>query len=767
MRPIKLTMQAFGSYAEKTTVDFSETTENLFLVTGDTGAGKTTIFDAIVFALYGEASSVVNKKEGVLLQSQYADVDVCPEVSLTFSDGSADELYQVRRVPRHVRRLKKASAKGNTVKEEPGSVELTLPDGTICPSKETDARIEAIIGLSKSQFMQIAMIAQGEFMELLRAKSDTKKEIFRKLFHTDLYENIVREFDNRKKEKEKEIAVIRTQTQTLIGRVRLPEDYEHTDELLVLQKQIEEGVLANLDSYVEQLGKLNDELKERLEFLTARGEQVKKRRDEARDAYTRAQVLQKSYEQQARAEEELAECGMNLAEAGEAEETAKERLTEKEKQLSQLLERAAQAEQGLTALRQQEQALSQLVLQQEQVKHRYEQAREAYMARKERYDLEYQRFLDTQAGVLAQTLVPGEPCPVCGAVEHPHPATLGDEQRVADRSQLEKMQKDLEHARESMEQVSQQAKTLDTELQVKTEQYEHQKAQNETQFEQAIAQKREALDQKQKLEQEWKAHHARTERIRAALQLKQTAEETIDGQPQPDLGTLGEKMRQTMDEARAADEACERYRTWVRDNTESFTQLNERLTVRQEIIAEHARLDMLYRMVSGNIKGARMDLETYVQRYYLEQVLYAANSRFAEMSAGQFELRMYDIEKAGEGKNRGLDLMVYSTVTGREREIRTLSGGESFMAALALALGMADQIQMQAAAINLDILFIDEGFGSLDEHSRGQAVRVLKNMAEGNRLIGIISHVSELKQEIDNQLIVTRDEKGSHVAWQH
>ena len=458
---------------------------------------------------------------------------------------------------------------------------------------------------------------------------------------------------------------------------------------------------------------------------------------------------------------------MNLAEAGEAEETAKERLTEKEKQLSQLLERAAQAEQGLTALRQQEQALSQLVLQQEQVKHRYEQAREAYMVRKERYDLEYQRFLDTQAGVLAQTLVPGEPCPVCGAVEHPHPATLGDEQRVADRSQLEKMQKDLEHARESMEQVSQQAKTLDTELQVKTEQYEHQKAQNETQFEQAIAQKREALDQKQKLEQEWKAHHARTERIRAALQLKQTAEETIDGQPQPELGTLGEKMRQTMDEARAADEACERYRTWVRDNTESFTQLNERLTVRQEIIAEHARLDMLYRMVSGNIKGARMDLETYVQRYYMEQVLYAANSRFAEMSAGQFELRMYDIEKAGEGKNRGLDLMVYSTVTGREREIRTLSGGESFMAALALALGMADQIQMQAAAINLDILFIDEGFGSLDEHSRGQAVRVLKNMAEGNRLIGIISHVSELKQEIDNQLIVTRDEKGSHVAWQH
>ena len=767
MRPIKLTMQAFGSYAEKTTVDFSESTEHLFLVTGDTGAGKTTIFDAIVFALYGEASSVANKKEGVLLQSQYADVDVCPEVTLTFSDGSADDVYEVRRVPRHVRRLKKASAKGNTTKEEPGSVELTLPDGTICPAKETDARLEEIVGLSKSQFMQIAMIAQGEFMELLRAKSDTKKEIFRRLFHTELYENIVREFDSRKKEKEKEIAVIRTQTQTLIGRVRLPEDYEYTDELLGLQRQIEQGTLANLDSYVEQLGKLNDELKGRLDFVTARSEQMKKRRDETRDAYTRAQALQKSYEQQTRAEEELAACGMDLAGAEQAEKAAKERLTESEQQLSQLLERAAQAEKGLSALRQQEQALKQLAGQQEQAKHSYEQARQSYMVQKGRYDLEYQRFLDAQAGVLAQTLVPGEPCPVCGATEHPHPAIIGDGQRVADRSQLEKMQSELEHSRECMEQAAQQTKSLATELQVKTEQYEQQKTQNEKQFEQAITQKREALARKQQLEQDWKTHHARTERIRSALQLKQNAEETIGGQPRPDLASLGERMSCAAEEMRATDEDCERYRTWVRDNTESFTQLSERLTARQEIIAEHARLDVLYRMVSGNVKGARMDLETYVQRYYLEQVLYAANSRFSEMSAGQFELRMYDIEKAGEGKNRGLDLMVYSTVTGREREIRTLSGGESFMAALALALGMADQIQMQAAAINLDILFIDEGFGSLDEHSRGQAVRVLKNMAEGKRLIGIISHVTELKQEIDNQLVVTRDEKGSHVVWQH
>ena len=125
-----------------------------------------------------------------------------------------------------------------------------------------------------------------------------------------------------------------------------------------------------------------------------------------------------------------------------------------------------------------------------------------------------------------------------------------------------------------------------------------------------------------------------------------------------------------------------------------------------------------------------------------------------------------DIDKAGTGKNRGLDLMVYSAVTGKVREVRTLSGGESFMAALSLALGMADQIQESSAAINLDMMFIDEGFGSLDEHSRDQAVKVLQNMAEGEKLIGIISHVTELKQEIEDQLIVTKDDQGSHTRWQ-
>jgi exonuclease SbcC len=252
----------------------------------------------------------------------------------------------------------------------------------------------------------------------------------------------------------------------------------------------------------------------------------------------------------------------------------------------------------------------------------------------------------------------------------------------------------------------------------------------------------------------------------AAIAQKKAANEAIGEAQKPDLDKIKAEKEETETVYQMAEKKYNQLKMDCKNNQEIFTALSARMEKRKAVVEEHARIDALYRMTSGNVSGSRMDLETFVQRYYLERILYAANRRFQEMSAGQFELRMYDLKKAGEGKNRGLDLMVYSTVTGKEREVRTLSGGESFMAALSLALGMADQIKQSSAAINLDMMFIDEGFGSLDEHSRNQAVRVLQEMAEGSRLIGIISHVSELKQEIEDQLIVTKDENGSHVKWQ-
>ena len=283
-------------------------------------------------------------------------------------------------------------------------------------------------------------------------------------------------------------------------------------------------------------------------------------------------------------------------------------------------------------------------------------------------------------------------------------------------------------------------------------------------------------------EAEWKAlteKYSRGETVRlqekvdahkqkkaAAESRKSSATEAVGDQERPlpdELKAASDAAAERLEAVRAsAEEAKACYRT----NKTVYDSLKPVMEERGKIMAEHKRLDDLYNLLSGNVTGSRMDIETYVQRCYLERILYAANRRFEEMSAGQFELRMFDIDKAGKGKNRGLDLMVYSTVTGKEREVRTLSGGESFMAALCLALGMADQIQESAASVNLDMMFIDEGFGSLDEHSRDKAVRVLQDMAGGSRLIGIISHVTELKQEIEDQLIVRKDEEGSHVRWQ-
>ena len=256
------------------------------------------------------------------------------------------------------------------------------------------------------------------------------------------------------------------------------------------------------------------------------------------------------------------------------------------------------------------------------------------------------------------------------------------------------------------------------------------------------------------------------EKVQKAKAERAAAEGIIGDSKKPDI----ESIRQNVD---TLSGRYEKLNSIISERAGSL-DLNEKVLLslraqmhqRERTISEHAKLDGLYRMISGNVnRQNKMDLETFVQRYYLKKILAAANRRFEKMTAGQFQLMIKETDEVGRVKNEGLDLMVYSLVTGRRREVRTLSGGESFMAALSLALGMADRIQEGSGAFSLDMMFIDEGFGSLDEHSRGQAVRILKEMAGGDRMIGIISHVTELKQEIDSQLIVTKDETGSSVRW--
>ncbi len=1080
MKPIQLTMQAFGSYGKKTVIDFTKPDQNLFLITGDTGAGKTTIFDAIVFALYGEASSVVNRKNGAELQSQFAAASVEPFVELVFSEkeGSEDVHYTVRRVPKHVRPLKR----GTGLKEESGSVSLIMPDKTEYPSKETDKKLEEIVGLTKNQFMQVAMIAQGEFMALLRAKSDDKKVIFRKLFNTELYQNIVDELAKRRKDKEKKIAQIKTACQTEVGHILVPKlviaDGAETDQeqngaadqiadacreankLQELKERIlksERLSLPDMETLLQTLVSVSEWTKDKMQQSESETSQLYKVYLLKRDAVTKAGQLLERYKELEEADKELGECeaikplmqewqqymrqiedaydilvlwkqyqevsgqletarqalaaneqalpeqkmaceqaAVQLQQAKKVQEQAlmdfSEVKTHVENDLEAFSKMAAVKQKVLTAqtkvdeagkqARIAEESLSNLESNEKQWQTQAEllsdtdsrmiilhgkqrdvegmgadfeswkdeekdcfsqqrcaeKADKVYADAKDRFNKEnmayiqaYNDFLDAQAGFLAEKLQQGEPCPVCGSTIHPHPhqaeksaltkeelnilsenvrelqegqaaaakkageakamldakkkiciqileklrqkviaysrdemgeldseriqslietwkkalkdeekqlqkdekqlqqlkkwltkAARNKEELTAQKNKAEKMLADTkaelaaaqaelkstfistyykseEEANQSMEQAEQRKKNaekqyqscdeVDKKVQSDKEKTELEIAQHRRDIPnlQDKSDKRKAvytqlMEEKQLTESQWKCvtesydkadRQQFEEKIRqyqrklsAAGKQKAVAEKAIAGRVKPDMEQLCSEQNAAEAAWKKEQALYELYAEMYKTNHRVCEALMPKMAERSKIMEEHRRLDDLYNLLAGKVTGARMDIETYVQRYYLERILYAANRRFSEMSAGQFELRMCDITKAGEGRNRGLDLMVYSNVTGKEREVRTLSGGESFMAALSLALGMADQIQQSSSAIHLDMMFIDEGFGSLDSQSRDQAVRVLQQMAGGSKLIGIISHVSELKQEIEDQLIVSKDEEGSSARWQ-
>ena len=148
---------------------------------------------------------------------------------------------------------------------------------------------------------------------------------------------------------------------------------------------------------------------------------------------------------------------------------------------------------------------------------------------------------------------------------------------------------------------------------------------------------------------------------------------------------------------------------------------------------------------------------------YFDRIIVRANTRFMVMSGGQYELKRR-AEADNNRRQSGLELDVIDHYNGTRRSVKTLSGGESFLASLSLALGLSDEIQSSAGGIRLDTMFVDEGFGSLDEESLRQALRALSALSEGNRLVGIISHVAELKERIDRQIVVTKDRDGGSRA---
>ena len=186
----------------------------------------------------------------------------------------------------------------------------------------------------------------------------------------------------------------------------------------------------------------------------------------------------------------------------------------------------------------------------------------------------------------------------------------------------------------------------------------------------------------------------------------------------------------------------------------------------EKLRSQYEMMGNLSRTANGNLSGSvKLDFETYVQRQYFRQIIHAANVRLARMTGQEFILQCRDIGSLSSQAQAGLDLDVYDLVNDSVRDVKTLSGGESFMASLSMALGLADIVQNTAGEVSLETMFVDEGFGSLDDMARERAIQILKELAGEKGLVGIISHVNELKEQIEWQLEVKKTEHGSHVKW--
>lgn len=964
MRPKKLIMSGFGSYAGQTEIDFERQQNGLFLICGDTGAGKTTIFDAITYALYDQTSG--GERSSNMMRSQYAGMSAETYVEFTFE--YAGQNYQVRRNPEY--RITKVLKNGKQKEKKVlASVELTLPDGSVYPEKKngTDAKIQEIIGLSADQFTQIVMIAQGDFLKLLYTKSDERKAIFSKLFKTGDYRRIQEKLKRRSMELDEALAENERAYAQERARVILPREElkelpleEAVEQMKRWEKELtarHEEKRKELDSKKKTLNKAEEVNQLFIELARQEAKRQKLLEGQALQEERKARIVSAGLAEQVAVEEcrwqdkekernrserickelenWIAEAGIRCdksekllrqmqeknADASEAaskelhrieesmsiydslsiaeEEEAKARTAYESAEWSFRQALRERAKSLLCRMREEQEAREQREAAGEQWKHSVYAAKEA----SEHYDVMYQRFMEEQAGILAQKLEENKPCPVCGSMTHPAPAALSEsavseaEVRTA-KSRREQMEEQRDvcqqtfeqwKARESeakiqLEQERQQflneAKGICTdrleELQDYAEQerkaakpkngvisgqemiareevenlhrdyqecrkqtmrireglmyptkkdarmaYEkildaenerkvsYQKKQQEYDAlkEELVSKQGQCLqeaDKQKELQQEVNAlaaayrkamkkagfageeeYHAAVLHERDRRSLEREVEEyvkacqenqgslsamhkAVKGKEQLDVTVLKEAVRETEKQRKQLDDERIAVHTAYVTDASVLAKCGSYLEKKQKLEEEDWVAKSLFCTANGRLNGsAKLDFETYIQRQYFKQIIHEANKRLLTMSGHQFILKLKETASTGRRSNEGLDLAVQSLITDSERDIKTLSGGESFLAALAMALGLSDIITRKAGAVHLDMMFIDEGFGSLDAQSRKQAIEVLNRLSGGNRLVGIISHVTELKEQIDHRLIVTRTDKGSEAVWEY
>lgn len=928
MKPLKLTMSAFGSYAGKNVIDFTGQQQGIFLITGDTGAGKTTIFDAITYALYNQTSG--GERNGNMMRSQYAQPETETYVELEFLYRG--QTYRVRRNPDY--KITKTLKNGKIREQKvPHSVELTMPDGTVFPEKKnaTDAKIIEILGLTADQFSQIVMIAQGDFLKLLYTKSDERKMIFSKLFRTDIYwkiqENLRRksmEMDERIQENDRAFEQEKSRIILLPESEELPLDelVERLRERLkdaLKEQNLRRANVEELNKKITKYEEINklfvslEKIRQTGKELEARQAESKERRQQIENARKADKVLvaeqqnlrqQQEVEQSAQAIAKMTETLANNQEMFETLKTQQQEAEAKQKREAadiqkkmlaleqsfpsyEALQNARSEEQqakkvwedlgktseesfhkkeaGIAALKEQQKQQEQVV---EQTKKNWEQTYLSASESAKHYEHMYEAFLKEQAGILAENLSAGCPCPVCGSTVHPDPAKLSDHavteleveqakktraaaeekrdmayaafeaektekqklaqavekeeadfvlaqtiakqqrkeaeqnyvslQKIAEqireklvypslaeaKKQYAAMQKALEAAEQEIERkrqkVSELAEAMNTLKGQKLAEEENQKtakklaAKTEKEYAKLLEKSGFVSEEtyhlailpersRSKLEREEKEYESQCLRQQSEQKL---LEKQVSGKTYTDTTELNEQLKAEKQALKEAEKTYMELHTAYENDRSVLQNCAVYLEKGKKLESEDQVIKSLSKTANGRLSGsAKIDFETYIQRQYFKQIIHEANKRLLTMSNHQFILKLKEEANTGRKTNEGLDLSVYSLVTDSERDVKTLSGGESFLAALAMALGLSDIVERSAGAIHPDMMFIDEGFGSLDAQSRQQAIEVLAELAGDSRMVGIISHVTELKEQIDRKLVVSRTDKGSRAVW--
>lgn len=798
MRPLKLVMSAFGTYAGTEEIDFAKFGRSgLYLVTGDTGAGKTTIFDAICFALYGDTSG--STKDPSMLRSTYAAADARTEVVLTFMHQ--ERTYIVQRNPEYQR--KKTRGEGMTT--EHANAQLTDPDGALVTGAvRVSARLTELLGVTREQFSQIAMLSQGEFQKLLLADTRERQKIFGGLFHTEHYHSLQEQLKNEHRAAReqcedakksiaqylsglvcaKEDALGERTEQAAAGELPLAEALQLAGELIEADRGRErqaEDAIERLSRELEQvhtsLGRCAQAvaLKKELEAVLHQQEELQPQLAQARAETEKAQ------ETLVRMQEELAA----LADAGEKRAVLmakKERLDARRSTLEGLRGELREVEKKRADRR--------------RAAEQYAADDAAFRRAQIAYESMDQSYRDAQAGILAQTLRAHTPCPVCGSTEHPHPAELTEGAPTKER--LEQAKRTAEQARARAADSSAAAGGLErlvTELWQKvsarlteqlgsdedaapeelTDRLEQELRQTDEALaelsdglraeERNIRKKAELTERLPQLTEQVQTQQAKADalcdRLRTLEGRQQALADSLRAEPQTDTQALAQEEQRLLLRRREQNDRQKEIHARLAANTTAREHLVQRAA---ELDAYEKRLQWVAALsdtANGRLNGKeKLMLETYVQMTYFERIIRRANLRLFQMSDARYELA-----RAAQADNRvrqsGLELCVIDHYNGSTRSVRSLSGGEMFLASLSLALGLSEEVQASAGGIQMDVLFVDEGFGSLDaEHTLPLAYRALAGLTGGSRLVGIISHVGDLKALIGNQIIVTKDRAG-------